>query len=188
MIQYHIMVSDNVNSDRQVTDYRLIYPLFAKHTKFYLPTYIVNNIYEYLYSPEAHFIQYVKIDLWKQCWLNYKEKQIPEVQVLLEFLFDFWGVTSYHYNVNNQLDVEWQRKNYFPGDIIFSVDICSHFNYTVIHITMQYDDYPASYFYVMDQYAYDEFCFYDGCDRYYWMFDVYETKGFHILQATLRSF
>jgi len=174
------------HNKKHTIDYRVIYPLFSENIKLYLPQSIVGVIYEYLYSPKDHFLNYVKRDLWKQCWIRYKKHQIHEIQFLLDFLFDLRGMTGYHYSIDAPFDIRWSINNYVPGDVSFEVDYSTQFDSPITHITVRFENHPTSYFYVMNNDAYDKFCYYDGCHRYYWMFDVYETDEFHLLQATVR--
>lgn len=179
------------NQNNTIIDYRFIYNIWPKNTKntntYYLPFCLVDIIYQFLYSPRHHFNEYIKLNLWKRCWIIYKEKQTDELQVVLEYLFDFWGVTNNHYNIDNLYETDWFMKYCFPGEVIFDVDDCIRFNKHMKHITVSYDNSPTSYFYVMDTDAYNEYCYYDGCERYYWMTDVYETAEFHLIQASFRN-
>ena len=139
-----------------------------------------------MYSPREHFKINVKLSLWKQAWIIFKEKQIAELQVLLDFLFDFWGITGNHYNKEKIFKSKWFMQYYFPDSVIFTIDNCKRFDKEVVHVTVFYENYPANYFYIMDQEAYEAFCYYDGCERFYWLTEVYETEYYHLLQATLR--
>jgi len=169
-----------------VYDYRLVYKIFSEQKKIQLPFCLIDSIYIYLFSPREHFKKHIAFELWKQAWIYFKEKQIEELQVLLTFLFDIWGITNNHYNIDNIYKPDWHIQYYFPDSVTFTIDNCLRFDKEVVHVTVFYENYPANYYYIMDQEAYKAFCYYDGCERFYWMTDVYETEQYHLLQATMR--
>jgi hypothetical protein len=133
---------ENICIKKHTNDYRFIYSLFSENTKLYLPQSIVGVIYEYLYSQKDHFSNYVRKDLWKQCWIKYKKHQIPEIQLLLDFLFDLRSMTGYHYNIDTAFDIRWSINNYVPDDTSFEVDYSIQFDSPITHITVRFENHP----------------------------------------------
>jgi hypothetical protein len=85
----------------EMTNYSFLYKLSKripnkKNTnRFqYLPTNIIEQIQDYLYSQKEHFNAHVRPLIWNQSWLFWNRYNSDEEQFVFDYIFKMWGIVT----------------------------------------------------------------------------------------------
>lgn len=92
-----------------------------------LPDVLRSAIYQYDDTYKKQMKNVVLEDLWCTCWIKYRNSMdCPYCQVVLDHLFNSWGVCDRYFNVNSE-GIYWCKTNYFPDNIKFVIDYNGNF-------------------------------------------------------------
>jgi len=98
-----------------------------------LPDEIKGAIFEYDDTYQKKMKESVLEDMWRTCWVKFRNDiGCPYCQVVLDHLFDLWGV--YEDSGYGTTQIYWHKRNYFPDDFRFEIScggFCRNMGVTV---------------------------------------------------------
>ena len=97
-------------------------------TFWQLPDVLKSTVYEYDDTYKRIMKNVVLVDLWRTCWVGYRNNmKCPYCKVVLDHLFNSWGVWEDTYYCGIPTDINWFKKKYFPDNFKFVVNYCGDF-------------------------------------------------------------
>lgn len=89
-------------------------------TFWQLPADIKSTIFEFDDTYQRKMKETVLEDLWRTRWVKFRnDLDCPYCQVVLDHLFDLWGV--YEDSGYGTTQIYWHKRNYFPDNFRFEI-------------------------------------------------------------------
>jgi hypothetical protein len=145
--------------------------------KHVLPQEMLSSIYEYDDTYKRIFDDKVKLELWREVWFRWNEKQsLPEIKFVMDYLFTIWGIDTRNSNPN--INLSWHLHKLNPDDIKFVIGICPYYKRMSVKVVgKNWDSLFEGYVYSRKDY-YNEVVNNEGTNN---MFDVYEDDKRHLV-------